>query len=255
MQTDPSHFKGKDAVDHVIEAQAEGIFSTTEIHGTETPGHISAAADAARETAVVLVLLAILIQHLSLSPTQAWLGLGIFAFGWFFWKVGRSAWLGWSRLERLHRIMAEEKWEIEHNRSQEREELSALYQAKGFEGKLLEDVLDVLMADGDRLLRVMLEEELGLSLESQEHPLKQGFGAGLGTLVAVVLCALGYWFYGLYGVAIGAVACVALSASVAAKFEKNKMIPATIWNVGIAILALGSAYFLLDFILQVVNRP
>jgi hypothetical protein len=254
MQTNPSHFKGKDAVDHVIEAQAEGIFSATEIHGTETPGHISAAADAARETSVVLVLLAILIQPLSLTPHQAWLVLGIFAFGWFFWKVGRSAWLGWSRLERLHRIMAEEKWEIEHHRSQEREELSALYQAKGFEGKLLEDVLDVLMADGDRLLRVMLEEELGLSLESQEHPLKQGLGAGLGTFTAVALCALGYGFYGLYGMAICAVACVALSASVAAKFENNKVIPAAVWNVGIAILALGSAHFLLDFILQVVTR-
>ncbi len=92
--------------------------------------------------------------------------------------MGRSAWLGWSRLERLHRILAQEKWEIEHNREQEREELGVLYAAKGFEGKLLEDVLDVLMADGDRLLKVMVEEELGLTLESQVHPLKQGLGAG-----------------------------------------------------------------------------
>ena len=32
------------------------------------------------------------------------------------------------------------------------------------------------MADGDRLLRVMLEEELGFSLEVYDHPLKQALG-------------------------------------------------------------------------------
>jgi hypothetical protein len=50
----PDHFKGKDALHHVIEAQAEGIVSASEIHGTEIPGHLSAAGDAARETAFLL---------------------------------------------------------------------------------------------------------------------------------------------------------------------------------------------------------
>src|SRR5262249_44443752 len=140
-------------------------------------------ADAARETCLALALLWLFGLH--------WAALLIFSGAWLIWKTGRSAWLGWSRIERLHRIVAQEKWEIEHHRQQEREELGALYAAKGFEGKLLEDVLDVLMADNDRLLRVMVEEELGLSLHSQEHPLKQATGAFLGVLAGSILTLLG----------------------------------------------------------------
>src|SRR6185295_12766345 len=81
-------------------------------------------------------------------------------------------------------VLEQERWEIEHHRQQERDELKELYRAKGFEGKLLEDVLDVLMADDDRLLKVMLEEEMGLQLAQLDHPMKQGLGAAFGALVS-----------------------------------------------------------------------
>lgn len=245
-----AHFKGKDAITHVIEAQAQGIVASSEIHGTEIPGHISAGADAARETAIALLLLWILLSHFGISPAATTLSLTIFAFGWLLWKGGRGAWLGWSRLERLHRVVAEEKWEIEHNRQQERDELRVLYQAKGFEGKLLEDVLDVLMADGDRLLKVMVEEELGLHLGVHEHPLKQSLGAALGVLIALVLCVAPYSFFPTHGIWVGAAAAIAGAAAVSAAYEGNKQIPAIVWNLGLAALACGGAYFLLTYFSQ-----
>ena len=96
--------------------------------------------------------------------------VSLFSIGWLFWKLGRSSLLGWARLERLHRLIQQEQWEIEHHRAQEKEELTAMYHQKGLTGKLLEQVIEVLMADDNRLLRVMLEEELGLTLETYEHP-------------------------------------------------------------------------------------
>ena len=54
MSTD--HFKGKTAVKHVAEAQARGIIAAAEIHGTEIPGSISSATDAARHTVILLLL-------------------------------------------------------------------------------------------------------------------------------------------------------------------------------------------------------
>jgi len=161
--------------------------------------------------------------------------------------VGRSAWLGWSRLERLHRLVAEEKWEIDHHRDQEREELAALYEAKGFKGKLLEDVMDVLMADDDRLLRVMLEEELGLSLEKQEHPIKQGLGAGLGSVVAFLVCIIFTLIIPDFGMVIGSFCTVGAAAALSAQYERNRKISAIVWNLGIMILAIGCTYFLWDF--------
>ncbi len=104
MKTD--HFEGKSVIEHLKAARAKGALAAAEIHGTEMPGHLSAAADAARDTAVVLILLWILF------PDQPLLFF-LFATGLFLWKIGRSALLGWARLERLHRVIEEERWEIQ----------------------------------------------------------------------------------------------------------------------------------------------
>ena len=244
----PSHFKGKEAIGHVIEAQAQGIISSAEIHGTEIPGHLSAASDAARETAIAMALVWVILASLDIPVNTTLLLLGLFAGGWILWKAGRGAWLGWFRLERLHRVVAQEKWEIEHHRQQERDELRALYAAKGFEGKLLEDVLDVLMADSDRLLRVMVEEELGLSLESHEHPLKQCLGAAFGALIAALICCAAYFIYPPIGLLAGAILVMGSAAALAARHEGNRLIPAIVWNIGLGAVAFGFVYFMLGYL-------
>lgn len=242
------HFKGKNAVDHVVEAQARGIIASSEIHGTEIPGSISAATDAARETLVFLVLSFFLLDSFTENLFQIISLLVVIGFALLIWKGGRSAWLAWSRLERLHRILEEERFEIEHNRSQEREELKALYQAKGFEGKLLEEVLDVLMSDGDRLLKVMIEEELGLSLEVYEHPLKQCLGAALGVFVTTLILIAGLWFWPIKGIYLAAFFVSVISSYLSAIYQGNRLIAAIIWNLGITGLTLGAALFLFEFI-------
>lgn len=250
----PSHFKGKEAIDHVIEAQVQGKIAAAEIHGTEIPGHISAGADAARETALVLLLIWGIFIPLNQPPETLRLLLMIFSCGWILWKLGRSSWLGWSRLERLHRILEQEKYEIEHHRQQEREELKVLYAAKGFEGKLLEDVLDVLMADGDRLLRVMIEEELGLTLEEHEHPLKQGLGAGIGALIAIIISFIGLFLYPSYGILIAALIVIGCAAATSAHYQQNHFIPAIIWNIGLAVLSFGCVFFLGQYFFPLIRH-
>lgn len=242
-----THFTGKDPLEHVAEKLAEGKLTSIEVHGTELPGHLSAGTDAARETAVVLLLISSILLSLHFSLEQLILIILIFSTGWTLWKFGRSAWLGWSRLERLHRVVKQEKWEIDHNRDQERMELRELYIAKGFEGKLLDNVVDVLMADGDRLLRVMVEEELGLKLESHEHPLKQACGAGIGALLASLFIVLCHLTAPSYGLIIGAFIVIAIASSISAYFEQNRIIPAILWNIGLAVLAYAWVHFLYQF--------
>ena len=245
-----THFTGKEPLEHVAEKLAEGKLTSVEVHGTELPGHISAGADAARETAVVLLLISSVILSLKLPMNQMMLILIIFSTGWAIWKFGRSAWLGWSRLERLHRVVKQEKWEIDHNRDQEKFELKELYAAKGFEGQLLDNVVDVLMADGDRLLRVMVEEELGLKLESHEHPLKQASGAGLGAIAAAAFILICHFIAPhFHGLVIGSILTIAAASILSAYYEQNRTIPAIVWNSGLAILAYAWVYFLYEFFL------
>ena len=250
MSSEHEHFKGKSAVAHVAEAQARGLIVAAESHGTEIPGSLAAATDAARETSIVLLLLSLFSAVLPLNISQTLLFLSLFLCGWFLWKAGRSAWLGWARLERLHRILEQERWEIEHNREQEREELTALYAAKGFSGHLLEEVMDVLMADQDRLLKIMVQEELGLSLEVYEHPLQQSLGAAVGVILAGMMGICGYWIYPPYGLYLAAILVVGASSILAARAEGNRLIPALVWNLSLVLLAVLVTKFLLDYVLM-----
>jgi vacuolar iron transporter family protein len=253
MADDHSHFTGKKPLEHVAEKLAQGKIDSAEAHGTEMPGFLAAGTDAARETAVLLLITSTIFFSLKLPSFKLFITLLIFSTGWAIWKFGRSAWLGWSRLERLHRVVRQEKWEIDNNRSQEKYELKELYAAKGFEGKLLDDVVDVLMADGDRLLRVMVEEELGLTLESHDHPLKQALGALWGVLITTGIILLFHWINPHYGLIIGALTGIIGSSALSANYEQNKIIPAIIWNVGLAVVAYAWVYFLYEFFLKVVS--
>lgn len=238
------HFKGKTAVKHVAEAQARAVIAAAEIHGTETPGSISSATDAARSLTVLLLLLVGLLHYWQFPNDKVFLSLILASTGWLIWVAGRSGWLGWARLERLHRILEEERWEIEHNREQEREELRALYEAKGFEGKLLDEVMHVLMADGDRLLKIMVEEELGLSLESDEHPLKQSLGAALGALFTATTLLGAYLFWQSFGLYFASFFTLTISSAISAYYQGNRLISTIVWNLAIAALAAASTYFL-----------
>lgn len=228
------HFKGKEVVEHLFDARLKGKAATSEVHGAELPGHYFSCFDAIKETAIVLLIL-----HLLAFPKLLFV---TFILLFTVYKFGRSSLLGWIRLQRLHRLIEEERWEIEHHRQQERKELEELYQAKGFSGRLLQEVIDVLMADDNRLLQVMLEEELGLTLEAFEHPLKQGFGALIGVLIAgVVLYACLFLPYGIW---VGALLLVGVTSALSAKKEKNPIASSVIWNVSLTLLIGLLAIFL-----------
>ena len=243
-----NHFNGKDAMAHLAEKQADGMLNAKEVHGLEIPGYLQAAFDAARDTAASLLLLFSLLIHFDLGALALAKMLALYALGFIIWKTGRAIWLAWARLERLHRILAQEKWEIEHNRPQEREELVALYGMKGFEGKLLEDVVDVLMADESRLLKVMIEEEMGLSLENTEHPLKQGFGAFFGSFVTAGLCIIAISLNLNWGLVVISLGVIGVVSWLTAYKADNRPLSAMIWGLGVAILAWCTTYFVSDYL-------
>ncbi len=235
------HFQGKSPIQHIIDARLRGYMASSEIHGLETPGHYSKAADSAKETALILLVLWMIFPtHLNL--------LMIFILGWLIWKVGRCAILGYSRLERLHRLIQEEKWEIDHHRAQEKEEIKEIYAAKGFSGKLLDEVVGVLMADDNRLLQVMLEEELGLNLGSYEHPLKQATGAFIGVIGSTLIMSFGFFLLPSFGPFLSSFFVIALASASYAQVEKNKILPSIIWNLSIASLVVSVVYFAIQII-------
>jgi len=243
------HFQGKTVVEHLREARARGAMASAEIHGTEMPGHLSAGADAGKEMAILVLILWTAASHF-LMPQKLWLLLLPTCAGWIIWKTARAALLGWARMQRLHRVIEEERWEIEHHRQQEKEELREIYLAKGLSGKLLEEVVEVLMADDNRLLRVMLEEELGLTLEVDEHPLKIAFGALVGSFLSASVCLFGFWLDPTFGLPLVAALSITSCSVLSARLEKNRSWDTIIWNLSVCGLIAGAVYFLIPLFLQ-----
>ena len=227
-----SHFQGKDALTHMKEKKLEG--SLSEPHGLELPGFAFACIDGARQLSSVLLFL----SALALS----WKLLLISGLSFIILFAGRSALLGQARLERLHRLAEQERYEISHHRPQERAELKALYASKGFKDDLLDKVVDVLMADDDRLLKVMLEEEMGLSLEAYEHPLKPSLAIVLSGLAVLVLFIGSYFLASLKGGVLSLILIIAITSIYNAYKEKNHVLTALVWNLGLALLASLFAY-------------
>lgn len=75
-----------------------------------------------------------------------------------------------------------EYWEIENWREKEIEEVREIYAAKGFEGELLEQAVQVIIADKDRWVDVMMKEELEMH-ESNKAPVQ----SGIMTFISFVL--------------------------------------------------------------------
>ncbi|MBS0586010.1 MAG: VIT1/CCC1 transporter family protein [Verrucomicrobia bacterium] len=248
IETD-SHFKGKSVFEHLRAARLKGLRASEEHHGLEPQGHLVGAADAAKETAVITLFIWTLATSLKLDFFQTATILGFVTFGLFIWKMGRLALVGWARLERVNRLIADEKHEIETNREEEKEELTEIYRAKGFNPPLLDKVIDILMADDNKLLGVMLEEELGVALEVCEHPLKQAFGAGVGVLLASCLMTIGLVLPYALSFPIISYFTVFIASYVIAKIEGIRPLPSLVWNLSLTFLATSAVYFLCHFFL------
>lgn len=66
-----------------------------------------------------------------------------------------------------------EYWEVEHMPEAEKEEIREIYQAKGFRGDLLEQVVRVIIADKKVWVEEMMKDELGI-LKDERSPFKIG---------------------------------------------------------------------------------
>lgn len=78
-----------------------------------------------------------------------------------------------------------EYFEVENMPEIEREEIRAIYRAKGFEGELLEEVVAVITSDKERWVNVMMKEELEMIDE-----VKSPFKIGLTTYISFLLIGI-----------------------------------------------------------------
>ena len=88
-----------------------------------------------------------------------------------------------NKRDQYHRIRREELAEIDAIPEIEREEIREAYAAKGFSGKDLDRVVDVITSDKDRWAEAMMQEEHGMTEEKAEGAFLHGLATFLGFVV------------------------------------------------------------------------
>jgi vacuolar iron transporter family protein len=84
-----------------------------------------------------------------------------------------------------HKQKAIEYWEIDNLPEKEKGEIRDIYREKGFEGETLEKIVQVITADKERWVNVMMKEELGMTLE-EKSPLR------IGTVTYISFLLIGF---------------------------------------------------------------
>ncbi|NGX63271.1 MAG: hypothetical protein KR126chlam6_00679 [Candidatus Anoxychlamydiales bacterium] len=207
----------------------------------EVPSHIINFAISIKEFTLLFLIIFISFKNLKL---EFYPFAFIFSFSFIILKLFLVAFGATSKLERLHKIIEDKKWHIEHKREEEKKNLEEIYRAKGFSDKLLQDIVDTLSSDDNRLLQVMLEEEMGLTLGYFVHPLKQAFGALLGMLLSAIVLTIFYFLLPVdYNFFIAGAILIILSALIAGKFERTKTSKEIVWDLAFAIVLVFITHF------------
>ncbi len=90
-----------------------------------------------------------------------------------------------------------EYWEIENLREKEVEEIREIYEAKGFKGELLEQVVEVITSNNDVWVDTMMKEELEMT-KDQKAPVKTAFATFLSFNVIGIIPLLSYVMSALF---------------------------------------------------------
>ena len=117
------HFEGKSAFEHIQEARIKTKAKLKENHAVETKSFIDALIRLIGETSIFVGIVEIFKLHI---PMTSFLQLALI-FSFLFFRVILCALDGWSRLERLHRVIKEERYEIEHHEEQGLEMAAVLH--------------------------------------------------------------------------------------------------------------------------------
>jgi len=154
-----------------------------------------------------------------------------------------------SQIDNYDRHKRIEYYEVEEMPEREREEIREIYRGKGFEGALLEQVVETITADKDRWVDTMMKDELGMTPEARS-PVKAGavtftafIIAGSIPLIVYVINYISGWPERLFGTA----AILTGLAFAGIGFLKTFVTGSGRWKGVVETLLLGSAAALVAY--------
>lgn len=120
----------------------------------------------------------------------------------------------------------------------ERAEIRELYSRKGFDGDLLDRIVDTITADPDVWVAVMMTEELGLAPTDRRQALRSAFIVGVSALAGSLVPLVPFLFLGVLSAACSSVV-IAGTALFAVGAYKAKRTTGPVLRSGLEMAAIG----------------
>jgi VIT1/CCC1 family predicted Fe2+/Mn2+ transporter len=99
-----------------------------------------------------------------------------------------------SQIEYYRGEMNREGYEVDKFPEVERQEIRDIYEAKGFSGEILEKIISHITSDRKRWVDIMMNEELGLSLDLTTSPARSAIATGSAYAFGALMPILPYMF-------------------------------------------------------------
>lgn len=146
-----------------------------------------------------------------------------------------------AELEHYEAEVKREIYEMEHLADREREEIVVIYKAKGFSGKLLNQVVDQICSDKKVWLDTMMREELKLEDPREGmSPLKQGILVGVSAIIGSLIPLAPFFFFPIsLSIWIGLIISFALLFVFGA--YKSQQTSGKWFNGGMELMLIGGA--------------
>ncbi|KKQ23532.1 MAG: hypothetical protein US40_C0013G0017 [Candidatus Roizmanbacteria bacterium GW2011_GWC2_37_13] len=141
-----------------------------------------------------------------------------------------------------------EKWEIDNVPDGEREEIRALYENYGFEGKVLDEVVDKICSNKKVWLEIMMEQELKLEKVNRKDAFPAGIIVGISALVGSFIPLLPFLFWPIKtAIAISLVAS-ALTLFFVGHYKAKQTIGRHLFKSGVEMTIIGMASAMVGYL-------
>ncbi len=154
--------------------------------------------------------------------------------------------------ELVERELLIERKSIDTNLEDETEELKAIYEERGLDPDLAEEVARQIMANSEIALEVHIREELGVNPEQLGSPILAAGSSfvsfSFGAFVPLVPWLLGEGNAAIWVSAISGIMCTALVGGVLARLSGRSIIKTSLRQMSVAAAACSATYLIGSFL-------
>jgi len=154
--------------------------------------------------------------------------------------------------ELVERELLIERKSIDTNLEDETEELKAIYEERGLDPDLAEEVARQIMSNSDIALEVHIREELGVNPEQLGSPILAAGSSfvsfSFGAFVPLVPWLLGEGNAAIWVSAVSGIMCTALVGGVLARLSGRSIIKTSLRQMSVAAAACSATYLIGSFL-------